>query len=193
MTDYVFAYGSLLDPQSLRGTLPAVDLQVAHGARLHGYTRRFDVAFPNDGSQGDKAYFDAHGDRPPFVLFANVVPAAMAMAERPVNGARVRVTRAELSRLVQRERRYRLVDVTADVEVRLATGAAASGPDRTWVFVGRAEFTSPQAVSAAVASREYLATIDAGVAYWEARQPGFRQGFRASTTWPARVVDLRRV
>ena len=101
MTDYVFAYGSLLSPASLARTLPNTRLTDVVGARLTGFVRTFDVAFPNDGSQGDKAYFDPSGGRPSHVLFANVVASSAGEA---VNGVLVPMGPGDIALLVNRER-----------------------------------------------------------------------------------------
>ncbi len=92
---YVFAYGSLLSPVSLLSTLPDVDLDELVPASLVGHERVFDVAFPNDGSQPDKQYHDARGDRPPYVLFANISP----RPESSVNGVLVPVDDSRLQSL----------------------------------------------------------------------------------------------
>src|SRR5699024_11226874 len=82
-TRYVFGYGSLLHPDSLRRTLPEVDLDACIPAQAADLLRCFDVAFPNDRSQQDKAYYDTDGSRPSRVLLANLRPSPTA----PANGA----------------------------------------------------------------------------------------------------------
>ena len=125
---HIFAYGSLLNPASLLRTLLDADPASAMPAQLHGYRRSFTVAFPNDGSQTDKAYFDDAGPRPAFVLFADIEPTSRAAAPSvdgslraaaplvdeplkaggsgPVNGVLLPVGAAQLDLLIERERRY---------------------------------------------------------------------------------------
>jgi hypothetical protein len=50
-----------MDPESLSRTLPEVDLAACVPAMCRDYLRSFSVAFPNDGSETDKAYFDPRG------------------------------------------------------------------------------------------------------------------------------------
>jgi len=80
---YVFGYGSLLEPASLHRTVPAVSLHSCLPAKAEGYLRAFDVAFPNDGTQVDKAYYAADGTRPARVLLANLRSARAHAAESP--------------------------------------------------------------------------------------------------------------
>lgn len=75
---YVFGYGSLLEPASLHRTVPAVSLHSCLPATAEGYLRAFDVAFPNDGTQVDKAYYAPDGTRPARVLLANLRSASDA-------------------------------------------------------------------------------------------------------------------
>jgi len=184
----VFVYGSLLHPASLQQTVPDVDLDACQPARLPGWQRCFDVAFPNDGSQPDKAFRDAHGDRPPFVLLANLRRGTTGSA---VNGLLVEVSSAGLERLRRRERRYRL---------RTVPGA----PDRydkapvlgdILTARGRAEFQGSDDLAAGVAARRYVEDILAGAEYWSVRTPGFAADFHDSTVLPepGRIVDLERV
>ena len=93
---YVFAYGSLLNPASLSRTLPELSPAQCVPARLDGYERAFDVAFPNDGSQPDKIYRRDRGTDPALVLFANIRPTRGRIA---VNGILIPVQRAALERL----------------------------------------------------------------------------------------------
>lgn len=184
-TTQVFVYGSLLEPQALQSTLPTVSLDAPRTTRLHGFVRVFNVAFPNDGSQADKAYFDAHGKRPPYVLFANlrVEPAGT------VNGLVVELTDRELADLCERERRYRLLDVSTAIDGATQTATPV------WAFVGLEGFTSPDHVSRGVVPQEYLDTIVAGAREWDASEAGFFDEFTRSTVFAPgdSVVALERV
>ncbi len=191
MFTHAFAYGSLLDPVSLASTLPRVDLEVVEPAWLGGFSRTFGVAFPNDGSQGDKAYFDAAGKRPPFVLFADLVAGAGDASE--VNGLLVPVGPDELERLRQRELRYDLIDVSARVRLRPARPAPVR--IRVGVFVGKPAFAQPGDVARGVVAAGYRRKIEQGVAFWEGRCPGFLRDYLASTELAPSLstVELRRV
>lgn len=181
MTSYVFAYGSLLNPESLARTVPNARLSAVAGARLVDFVRTFDVAFPNDGSQRDKAYFDDRGRRPPTVLFANVVPSSDGHA---ANGVLVPLGPGDLSLLVDRERRYEVVDVTESISL---LDPSASAPTSVCTFVGRERFTRADDVGHGVLSREYLEAIASGVQHWGRAFPGFVNDFRSSTQLPRRI------
>lgn len=186
---YVFGYGSLMSSSSAATTIQGLDSSGCIPAHLEGHTRTFDVAFPNDGSQPDKAYVGPDGSRPGVVLFANLRRAAAPTA---TNGVLLPVEEGDLDRLAARERRYEVVDVTDQVR-----------PYETWpepeepvvAFVGRAEFTALDAVAAGVLDTGYLATIASGVAEWAARCAPFARDFGTSTQLPAaaRLVPLQRV
>lgn len=184
--DYVFAYGSLLSPVSLLSTLPDADLDDVQPARLRNYERVFDVAFPNDGSQPDKAYHDEQDKRPPYVLFANVAPKVGSS----VNGILVPVDGRGLRNLVSRERRYGLEDSTALVDSPLADDSAS-----ILTFVGLSAYTDPAQVEVGIVARSYLDGIVAGARFWEAKHPGFLHAFHRSTRMPGvdQVAGLRRV
>ncbi len=195
---HVFAYGSLLLPESLARTLPGVDPDDCVPARCRGRRRTFGVAFPNGGSQPDKAYLDADGRRPAHVLFATLVPTGVGPVDgvgvvdgaRAVNGACIPVCADDLAALRDRERRYSLVDVTA--RVRPYPGhRPLHGP--VLAFVGRPQFTRPEDVAAGVAPHEYVESIERGAVHWEGRCAGFLADFAASTEPPAAVAALIRV
>ncbi len=185
---YVFGYGSLLSSRSLSVTLPRVAPDACLPAQLDGHTRTFDVAFPNDGSQPDKVYYDERGSRPPAVLFANLRPGT---GRPPVNGLLVPVTADGLASLRHRERRYELVEVTRAVRPMLGQPVAG----RVLAFLGRPRFCRPDAVERGVLAEDYLATMTVGAAAWDRVCPGFLAAFWASTEAPARerIVALRRL
>lgn len=128
---YVFAYGSLMSPTSLLRTLPAISPQSCVPVVCSGYCRTFDGAFPNDGSQADKAYLDLGGSRPPYVLMANIT-----RADGWVHGICVPVTSDQLERLRERELRYHLEDVSESIHSDDVVPAS-----RVVSFVGRPEHT----------------------------------------------------
>lgn len=182
----VFVYGSLLSPESLLSTLPEADLAEVRPSRLRGYQRVFDVAFPNDGSQSDKSYFDDNDGRPPFVLFANLAVRPSAV----VNGVVVPVSESQLQRLCDRERRYQLTECSD-----LVDNSSRSEASRVVTFVGAPEFTAPERVDAGVAAKNYVDLMHAGARFWDERHPGFLNDFHMSTRMPsaAPIVPLRRV
>lgn len=187
----VFGYGSLLEPGSLHGTLPEIDLADCVPAIAEGLSRCFSVAFPNDGSQRDKAYFAADGHRPPRILLCDLRPDP----GRRANGICIPVGPGELAALRDRERRYMPTDITQFV-VPYAGHPAPVG--RVLAFLGRTEFTGAEDVARGLLSAAYRDTILAGAAYWDQRVPGFAADFHAGTDLPApdrvqlvRQVDLR--
>ena len=182
-TVLVFAYGSLMHPDSLAATIP--DARAALPASCRGFRRCFDVAFPNDGTQPDKAYLDPDGRRPPAVLFANLHadPAAT------VNGVCIPLGPDGLARLRSRELRYDLVDLTGRVH---AYPGAAQITGRVVAFLGRARFTDPAEVATGVTPHAYHALVREAAGYWDARCPGFLADFESSTDDPA-TADLRRI
>lgn len=186
---YVFSYGSLLDPESLTRTLPEVDLAACVPAMCRDYVRSFSVAFPNDSSQSDKAYFDSRGGRPAVVLFCDIRPAA----RRQVNGICLPLDDVALEALRRRELRYDLVDVTSLTSPYPAARADLSG--RVVTFIGKRQFTQPDDVARGVVSDEYLGTVEGGATYWDQRYPGFADDYRETTESPdrSRVVRLTRV
>lgn len=177
---HVFAYGSLLQPDSLRETLPSADISACVPARCGGMTRAFDVAFPNDGSQPDKAYFDRNGLRPPFVLFANLTASAGY-----ANGVCIPVSAADLATLADRERRYAPVDVTGLIDPYPGWSLP---PGEVLAFLGRPQFRG----SAGVVPASYIRSVLDGGAHWDAVCPGFLQDLH-STIPTAPTAELRRV
>jgi len=146
-------------------------------ARCRGYARAFSVAFPNDGSQGDKAYFDQRGERPAYILFCDLVRDPPSWT----NGICLSVSDAELDVLKLRERRYELVDVTTRISLydehkqRLRS---------VFAFVGQERFTQAADVATGIVPVEYLTTIESGVSHWDEICPGFRRDYELSTRLP---------
>jgi hypothetical protein len=116
------------------------------------------------------------------------------------NGICIPVAAAELERLQDRERRYRLWEVSAVAHPFAAQPASAPTPgasvgfeDRVLTFVGADDFTREPDVAAGVVARSYLDTIRRGVRFWDRRVPGFAARFDRSTEPPPRVRALRRI
>ena len=184
----VFGYGSLLEPRSLHRTLPEIDLADCVPAIAEGLSRCFSLAFPNDGSQRDKAYYSADGDRPPRILLCDLRPDP----GRRVNGICIPVGPGELAALRARERRYTATDIT---ELVTAYPDHPAPVGRILAFLGRPEFTEAEDVAQGVLSAAYRDTILAGAAYWQQRVAGFAADFHTSTDLPAqhRIQPVRRV
>lgn len=184
---HVFAYGSLLNPGSLRATLPHLRLEACRPARLPGYVRCFDVAFPNDGSQPDKRYEFPDGSMPPGVLLGNIRPSE----HYAVSGVCIPIDDGDLDLLKDRERRYDPVDITGRV-LTYPGGAALTG--RVLTFVGKAEFAATHLPGAA-ASRSYLDVIIAGAKHWDTVAPEFYHLTMGCTEFPTpgRIADLDRI
>ncbi len=110
----------------------------------------------------------------------------------PVNGVLLPVGAAQLDLLIERERRYCLIDVSNAIT---AWPGLSQPTGRVAAFVGHPRYTAADDVARGVVSREYLATIETGVAHWESEHPGFAEGFRSSTVLPAatKITSLRRV
>jgi cation transport regulator ChaC len=185
---YLFTYGSLMWPESLLRTIPSVKLDKCVPSRLYGYRRNFGVAFPNDGSQQDKAYFYASGQRPPVVLFADLYRIPQGF----VNGIVLQVSPDELLRLSRRELRYQLVELDTDV-VPLISGR--NRLDQVHTFVSLPEFVYSIERHDGIVPHDYEASMLKGGEFWDRRVPGFLAEVRATTDWedPGRVVSLRRV
>lgn len=182
---HIFAYGSLMNPSSLRTTLPHADLSACIPARLSGYVRSFDVGFPNDGSQTDKAYIDSRGEYPPLVLMCNIRPDE----NYNVNGICIPVNEADLHLLSNRELRYNLVDVTGEISAYPPASQSIPGP--VMAFSGKPEFISTQGVS----SRAYLDTIIDGALHWDEVTPEFYHLTMGCTLFPPgeRIVNLEQI
>ena len=185
-TRYVFGYGSLLHPGSLRRTLPEVDLDACIPARAADLLRCFDVAFPNDGSQQDKAYYDTDGSRPSRVLLCNLRPSPTAR----VNGVCIPVAADDLDALCDRERRY------APQQIAVEPYPGWPHPEaEVLAFLGRAEFTRPDDVSRGLLSSRYRDLVATGAQHWDRQVRGFGADFHASTHLPSaeQIHPLQRV
>ncbi len=180
--DFVFGYGSLLNPKSLRATLPDIDVRSCIPARARGFVRTWSVAFPNDGSQPDKSYRDAAGGRPRVVLFVNLeqVTAGTA-ADAGATGVLIPTTADSIEKLSNRERRYQLADLTSRVKVYPGFEDQVRGDIHVAAFVGTAEFTRPEEVERGVIQREYQEIVKAGFRYWDQQVEVFRRDSEIST------------
>jgi len=184
---FVFAYASLLSPGSLRATLPGIDTAEGVPVWCDDWERTFSVAFPNDGSEPDKEYRDADGQRPASVRFCDLTPDPGSR----VNGVCIPVDDAALDRLRRRERRYDEVAVHAGIRT-YADGSML--PREVVAFVGKPRYRAT-AREAGVVPAAYLDTALAGARHWDGVAPGFLDDFHRTTVMPASadVVALTRI
>ena len=188
---WVFGYGSLVDLERLAlflgRELSAED--VAFG-RLRGFRRTWNVATDNRWNRpGYKMYLDPEtGERPEvYVTFLNL----RAHGDE-VNGVAFRVCERELERIRDRERNYRLTDVTGRWQPE-ETGPWIAGPgrpERLFTSLGRPEaeerFRQGRRARRAVVRADYRRQVhDAfgrrGRTWWEE----FRE-----TTDPPEIPEL---
>ena len=173
--EYLFGYGSLA-------------ARSGSACELRGYRRRWSVAMDNTRTiPGYKYYVDARsGTRPSvFVAFLDL---QRATVDHAVNGLAFEVSARELAALDRRERNYRRVEVTRDLD------PAPEGA-RIWAYVGTADAHERAerglAEGRLVVSGEYARSVAAGFA---ALGPAADARYRASTDDPpCPVADLRRV
>ncbi|WES63771.1 hypothetical protein P0L94_15030 [Microbacter sp. GSS18] len=184
---FVFAYASLLHPDSLSATLPGVLLSDCVPVWFEGRERTFSVAFPNAGSEPDKEYRDDAGRRPPAVRFCDLTPSPGSR----VNGVCIPVDDAALMRLRQRERRYDEVVIAAEVRTYADESMFAH---EVVAFIGKQRYRAATRETGVVPAG-YLETAVSGARHWDAVAPGFFDHFRRSTVMPAphEVVPLTRI
>jgi cation transport regulator ChaC len=151
---WIFGYGSLL---------PAGTAALPEGAvpcRLRGWRRGWDVAMDNGRDLPDyKHYVTPGGERPDLMVgFLDIAPHDGAV----VNGAAIPVDPGELAGLDRRERNYRRVEVTDQLDMRLPGG----GP--VWAYVGlrasRERAARGRREGRLVVSRAYYERVRAGFA-----------------------------
>ncbi len=195
---FVFGYASLLDLTSLARTIPDLSEGACIPSVAKGHLRRWSVAFPNNGSQADKSYFDKDGERPSFVLFVNLErrQGEVGMKECVgANGILIPVAEDTIQRIAGRELRYRLVDITSSIAFYPEFVDRTGGPFQVFTSAALPKFTRAQDIKRGVISREYKDTIEAGVRHWEQRVPGFLRDYQRSTVQDpgVEVHDLTRV
>lgn len=145
---YVFAYGSLLQPDSAAKTLGRpVELADYVPVRVQGWTRTWTVA--------DRVRCTGDG-REHLARFLDLAPGDGAS----VAGALIRVTPDELRRLQRRERNYRMEEITADCRVVHGRPLAEGGRRHTRIvtFVGLPAHRVGDGVG--VVPQRYLALLE---------------------------------
>jgi cation transport regulator ChaC len=145
----VFAYGSLVDPQSFAGTIGREPEEVIP-ARLEGWRRRWSIQ--RDNLAHEKTFAREDGELPPWVIGLNVEPDQDGDGPAP-NGALIELHEAELERLDLREMRYDRVEVTDRI-------SGDVGFDRVVTYTAKPEHFSAEPPEGAVAMAPYLRAIE---------------------------------
>ncbi|MFV1988378.1 MAG: hypothetical protein ACC682_13945 [Gemmatimonadota bacterium] len=143
--DYLVAYGSLMDPESLGAGLGR---EVSEGElipiTLTGWVRSWSI-----------------GDAVRLGTAANATVAAFLDIEQQAAGTvgavMVQVTRREMKRLAVREKNYALRDVGADV--RLTGDRAVDPRARVWCFVGKDQHRVDRSTAGAVVLQSYVQRV----------------------------------
>ncbi|HEY8778878.1 MAG TPA: gamma-glutamylcyclotransferase family protein [Solirubrobacterales bacterium] len=159
----VFAYGSLVNPESFARTLGREPVEPL-AARLSGWRRRWSLLRDNLASEKKFARHPS-GELPRWVVGLNLERDEEAGEELAPNGALIEISEAELERLDVRELRYNRVDVT---------GLVREGEefDRIVTYTARPKHFSAQPPDGAVAMAPYMRAIEAafkalGDGQWE--------------------------
>jgi cation transport regulator ChaC len=159
----VFAYGSLVNPESFARTLGREPVEPL-AARLSGWRRRWSLLRDNLASEKTFARHPS-GELPRWVVGLNLERDEEAGEELAPNGALIEISEAELERLDVRELRYNRVDVT---------GLVREGEefDRIVTYTARPKHFSAQPPDGAVAMAPYMRAIEAafkalGDGQWE--------------------------
>ncbi len=155
-TTYVFGYGSVVDPDRLRTFLGRSSFRPGHYHFCHvrGYRRTWNIAMDNRVDiSGYKYYLDKGTTHRPslFVTFLNVY----ASPESRIGGLLFAVSAPELRHLDNRERNYRRIDISHQME-RPVEG-------RVWLYRGRPEaearFRTGQRQGQVVIARAYYRQV----------------------------------
>lgn len=193
-TTWIFGYGSLVDLGRLAPFLgrELAPKDVAFG-HLHGYRRAWNLATDNRlDLPGYKMYLDpVTGERPEvFVTFLNlrrVAPSGVGPqgngSEQRVNGVAFRVTPKELQKIRDRERNYRLTEVT---ESWRAEERGRELPGRLLTSLGKPEalarFHEGWATQRAVIRTSYRQIVHEA---FRQRSEAWWSQYRATTDSPA--------
>jgi cation transport regulator ChaC len=160
----VFAYGSLIDPESFARTLGREPADLVP-ARLRGWRRRWSIFRDNLAAEKTFAREDS-GELPRWVLGLNLERIEDdAGGKLAPNGALIEIGETELERLDLRELRYDRVEVTGQVD-------GAAGFDRIVTYTAKPEHFTAEPPEGAVAMAPYLRAIEAafnalGEGQWE--------------------------
>jgi cation transport regulator ChaC len=147
----VFAYGSLVSPDSFAATLGRRP-QALTPARLRGWRRRWSLLRDNLASEKTFARTDG-GELPRWVIGLNLEPDEGTEVELEPNGALIEIDDGELERLDVRELRYDRVEVTGRL-------SGADQFDRIVTYTARPEHFAAQPPEGTVAMAPYLRFIE---------------------------------
>lgn len=148
----VFAYGSLVSPESFARTLGREAAEPIP-ARLPGWRRRWSLLRDNLASEKTFARTDG-GELPRWVIGLNLERDDRGDDELAPNGALIGIGEDELERLDVRELRYDRVDVSGQV-------GGGKEFDRIVTYRARPEHFAAQPPAGAVAMATYLRAIEA--------------------------------
>jgi hypothetical protein len=174
----VFAYGSLVAPDSLERTLGRA-VRPGSPATLRGWRRRWSQC--RDNMRVEKTFaIEPGGEVPPFVLGLNVEPGD-GSDEAP-NGALIELDPADLERLDARELRYDRVEVSGNLD-------EGQGFERVWTYTAKAEHHAPEPPEGAVIIAAYATTVERA---FEALGEGELRRYEETTgPPPVDVVEAR--
>lgn len=173
----VFAYGSLVDPDSAARTLGR-SAGEGRPATLEGWRRRFSVC--RDNRRSEKTFATPYGVVPDKILGLNLERSGDGSAAP--NGRLFEVTEADLARLDLREMRYDRADVTASVG-----GEHAGEFDRVVAYVAKAGHFAPEPPAGAVIIAAYARTVERA---FEALSPGEGERYRETTLpYPVELIE----
>jgi hypothetical protein len=147
----LFAYGSLVGPQSFAETLGREPGEL-RPARLRGWRRRWSLLRDNLASEKTFARADS-GELPRWVLGLNIERNDSGGEWPAPNGALIEVSDGELQRLDVRELRYDRIEVGAEPE-------DGEGFERVFTYTARRDNYSPEPPEGAVAMAPYLRAIE---------------------------------
>lgn len=159
----VFAYGSLVSPQSFEHTLGREPAEL-HRRRLRGWRRRWSIV--RDNLAAEKTFArDPGGELPRWIVGLNIERDVSEQPESAPNGALVEVSEAELERLDLREMRYQRVTVTEGIE-------DACGFEAVFAYTARPQHFALRPPTDAVRMAPYLRALKAafgelGEGQWE--------------------------
>lgn len=170
----VFAYGSLVAPESVALTLGrAVELRPA---ALAGWRRRFSQA--RDNLSCEKTFELVDGSRPEWILGLNLEPGEDEAG--PVNGAVIEISEPELERLAIREVRYDPIDVSAELD-------GLGLPEKVITFSAKPGHFASSPPEGAVILAAYARAVEGA---FEDLAPGGLEAYRATTgPYPVSCVE----
>lgn len=170
----VFAYASLVDPESASLTLGRPVPRPAP-ARLAGWRRRWSVA--RDNLRSEKTFaVEPGGEMPRWVMGLNIETGEDG--DSPPNGALLEVSEEELERLDLRELRYDRVDVSGAVR-------GSSSFEKIVAYRAKPAHHAPEPPPGAVVFGPYARTVEAAFA---ALGEGQRQLYLETTGAPPVAV-----